>query len=136
MYRKILPSPRHYRDSNGGLWINGEFYMGRPRTPPMPPRIAMTDWLTGQVSVLSHDATGQFLVLAAVDPLWPDVNVYGPYDGPYTNGYRLYLESGCLIAEAAPDFTSAYTLTRRGFDTTVLRITAPAGVVTITPYDL
>lgn len=129
-------TPRVRMDPYGGRWIDGEFDMGRYRVPPMPPRIGMTDRVTGLVKVLSDDGTN--LVLADPTRAMPDVDLYGPYDGPYDNGYRLFLSAGVLAAELYPPATqSAKILTRNAFKTTVLWITVNnSGTVVYTPYTL
>lgn len=118
--------PHRYRDEEGKLWIDGDFFMGRFRTPPMPVRIAMTDRVTGLIRVLSMTGTapGLTIDLVAINARWPDVIIFGPYEGPYSGNYRLLLDNGILSFEPAIDHNSPRIFTRRNFETTVLEITA------------
>lgn len=131
-----FPKPRWYRDQFGKLWIEGQFYMGGVRTPSMPPRIAMTDRVTGAVRVLSDDGAGN-VVLAAVNPSWPDVIIYEAYEGPKSGDWQLYLSGGVLAFEFKQGYNSAKILTRNGYLKTVVEITADGnGAVVTAPYDL
>lgn len=142
MYRRPLPRPRRRIDQNGGLWIDGEFFMGRYRAPPMPPRIALTDRVTGEIKVLSHTAGAGAIELVDVNPRWPDVHIYGVNGEPWyfdgTTHWRIYLSNGTIHAgQSSTAGSSARILTRRGYDTTVLEITADAaGSVVYTQVEL
>lgn len=135
-YKRPVPRPRRYTDTDGGLWIDGEFFMGRVRVPPMPPRIALSDRATGVIKVLAHTA-GMASELANVDPRWSDVIYYGKNGGPYSGDWRLYLNNGNLAFEWAPGYSNGRILTRRNFETHVLEITADNnGNVVYTEVDL
>lgn len=130
-----FPGPRFHRDVFGDLWIDGQFYMGRMRVPPMPPRIALIDRTTGETRVLSHD--GANVVLEAPTARMTDIQNFGSHGGPYSGNWRLYLNSGTLAFEYAEGYNSAKILTRRNFDKQVLEITADdTGQVVTTAYDL
>lgn len=118
----IFRQPRRTTDIYGDLWIDGEPYLGKYRLPPMPPRIALTDRDDGSVKVLSDNGTN--IVLQDPTAAMMDVIVYGPYDGPYSGNFRLYLASGVLAFEPAPGHNSARILSRNGFNTTVVEVTA------------
>ena len=139
MYRSI-PGPRRYRDSYGRLNVDGELWMGGYRTPPMPHRSALTDITTGEIRVLSHLEDLTEIELVEVNDRWPDVHVYGPHDGPVSNGWRLYLDGDELGFEQdlrSINQTNGLILTRRGWDRTVLQVTADtAGDMVYTPYQL
>lgn len=115
-----LPTPHIRTDDLGYTYIDGYRYMGPVRVPPLPNRIAMLDRTAGEYGVLSHN--GVSLDIVAVNSAWTDVEYYGPNDGPYTGDYRLYLDNGNLLAEYAAGYASRYVLTRKNFETTVLRI--------------
>lgn len=142
MYRRPLPRPRRRIDQNGGLWIDGEFFMGRYRAPPMPPRIALTDRVTGEVKVLSHTAGAGAVEFVDIDPRWPDVIIYGHLQEPWyfdgTTHWRMVFSNGIINPTASSTAgSSARILTRRGYDTTVLEITADAaGSVVYTQVEL
>lgn len=137
-YRQPWRSPRRYKDVYGHTIIDGYTYLGRNRIPPMPNRIAMRDRTTGEERVLSHDGTPGSIDLVAVDSRWSDVTHYGAHDGPYDGDYRLYLDNGTLTAEYAAGNSSQFILTRKNFETTVLRITVnqTTGAVVYTEYEL
>lgn len=138
--RRRLPlrTPRHYTDAYGNRMIDGYTYLGRNRVPPLPNRIAMRDRTTGEERVLSHDGAPGSIDLVAVNPRWSDVTHYGSYDGPYDGDYRLYLDNGTLSAEYAAGHSSSFILTRKNFETTVLRVTVDQvdGSVEYTEYEL
>lgn len=136
---------RRYRDSRGNLWINGQPYMGPVQIPPLPDRIALTDRVTGTVSVLSHTGSPGSLTIAlvSVDPSWSDVAKYAPREEPWVqdpagNAYRLSLSSGVIsVAPSGIQGSSARVLTRNGSDTHVLEVSAAAdGTVLYTEVDL
>lgn len=129
---------RRRRDADGGLWIDGEFFMGRVRVPPMPNRLALTDRLTGEVLVLSNDDALDVAVLDDIDPRQMDVQIYGPFEGPYFGQWRIYLYDGDIFAEHVDEkHNNAHILTRWLYHTRVLRITVDAtGTVVYTPFDL
>lgn len=136
-YSRKLPMPRRHRDAYGHLIIDGYTFMGRPRVPPMPARIALKDRTTGEFKVLSHAAGAGSFVLVDIDPKWVDVQKFGPYEGPYSGNYRLYLDNSVLAFELAAGFNSPKILTRRAYDKTVLEITADTnGAVVYTVYQL
>lgn len=126
MYNKYRRTPHRYRDSAGYLYIDGYLYMGGIRMPSMPPRIAMTDRSTGEIYVLGHDGVvgSLYIDLMELDPRWQDVKIYGPYEGPYADKFRLYIDNGILQGEYLPGYHNAPVLTRRDFDKVVLRIRA------------
>lgn len=130
--------PHVYRDPYGHIIIDGYTYMGRPRVPPLPNRIALTDRTTGETKVLSHDVGASNLVLADVTTSMSDITHFGMHDGPYSGDYRLYLNNGTLAFEYAPGYASSRILTRRAFDTTVLELTVDLtnGSVVYTQIDL
>lgn len=131
------PGPRRYKDAYGHLIIDGYTYMGRPRVPPMPSRLALKDRTTGQFKVLSHNAGAGAVVLANIDPKWRDVQKFGTHEGPYSGDYRLFLDNSVLAFELAPNHSNARILTRRSFDKTVIEITAGTnGTVVSTQYPL
>jgi hypothetical protein len=136
--RRQVRAPRKYRDVYGNVMIDGYTFMGRNRVPPMPNRIAMRDRTTGEEKVLSHDATPGDIDLVDVNTRWSDVTHYGAHDGPYFGDYRLYLDNGTLAAEYALGHGSQTILTRKNFETTVLKITIDQtdGTVVYTEYDL
>lgn len=132
-----FPKPTRYRDQLGDLWINGEFFMGRYRTPPMPNYIIMTDRVTNAQKALTNDDSLSAVVLSDVQPMWPDRSYFGPHDGPYSGDYRLYLSNGTLAFEHAPGYNSPRILTRNAFQPTVLEITAsPSGALVTTTVTL
>lgn len=134
---RTLPSPRRYRDAYGHLIIDGRTFMGRPRVPPMPARLALKDRTTGNFKVLSHSAGAGSFVLADINPKWTDVQKFGTHEGPYSGDYRLYLDNSVLAFELAAGFNSPKILTRRAYDKTVLEITADTnGAVVYTVYQL
>lgn len=136
-YNSNRPGPRRYKDAYGHLIIDGYTFMGRPRVPPMPNRLALKDRTTGLYKVLSHTAGAGSFVLADIDPKWRDVQKFGTHEGPYHGDYRLYLDNAVLAFELAPDHSNSRILTRRGFDKTVLEITADTnGAVVYTVYAL
>lgn len=119
-----LPQPRRRRDQYGDLWIDGEFFMGRQRVPPMPNRTALTDRVTGAIKALSH--TGASPELVDPRPQWSDITLYGPYFGPISNNWRLFLSNGTLGFEAVTgmvSYSGSRILTRKNFETTVLELT-------------
>lgn len=132
-----LAGPHYRRDELGKLWIDGQFYMGHTRTPSMPPRIALTDRVTGALRVLSDDGAGN-VVLATVNSKWPDVIKYAANEGPYDGDWRLYLSNGTLAFEFKRGYNSAKILTRNAYMTTVVQITAnqSTGAIITAPYDL
>lgn len=143
MYR--MRSIRRYRDRYGDLWIEGRAYLGPKRIPSMPVRIALTDRVTGAVKVLSHSGSPGSLAISFVDidPSWKDVAIYPVNGEPWVldpNGvaHRLFLASGVLnVGTTATPGNSALVLTRNGFDTHVLNITATTNnIVVYTEYDL
>lgn len=139
--RYVFRKPRRTTDANGDLWIDGEFYMGKYRLPPMPPRIAMTDRTTGAIKVLSDNGTN--IVLQDPTSSMRDIVTYGPFDGPYSNNFRLYLNNGSLafevvvITSAQESYNSARILSRNGYNTTVVEVTAnPDGSMVQSPVAL
>ena len=137
-YRQKFPRPHVRRDENGYIIIDGYTYLGRPRVPPMPNRIALQDRTTGLYKVLGNTAGAGALELMDINPQWSDVEKYGPNDGPYNENFRLYLDNGVLGSEYAAGYNSRTILTRRDFDTSVLLITINQidGTIEYTPYDL
>lgn len=118
-------TPNRRTDIYGDLWIDGSPYMGRVRVPPMPPRIALTDRTDGSVKVLSDNGTS--IVLVTPTTSMRDVVIYGPFEGPYSGAFRLYLDSGSIAFEPVLDgiiYNSARILSRNGYNTTVVEITA------------
>lgn len=138
--RRRIPGPHITTDAYGHKMIDGYTYLGRYRTPPMPNRIAMVDRTLATVGVLSHTGTPGALTIdiVPVNTRWTDVTTYGPYDGPYFEEYRLYLDNGVLAAEYALGYGSQTILTRRNFETTVLKVTINPldGSVVYTEYEL
>lgn len=124
-YQRPWKTPRVHRDNYGHTIIDGYTYLGRSRVPPLPNRIAMRDRTTGEEKVLSHSGTPGSLSVDPVTPSsrWSDITRYGAYDGPYDGDYRLYLDNGTLHAEYVLGHGNQYILTRKDFETTVLRIT-------------
>lgn len=102
----------------------------------------MVDRVTGTIYVLSHDGVpgAMYVQLVAIDPKWTDVHIYQAYEGPYTGNYRLYIADGVLAAEWAPGYNSQTILTRRNYDTHVIRIKAKdehgACVLYTSEYDM
>lgn len=114
--------------------VGGYWNLGRPRVPPLPQNIVMTDRVSGQEWFLTHTGTAPSLTaeLSASLPSQPDTVVYGPYKGPYLNGglIRLYVASGVLLAEYSLDQAVIYNqrvLTRRALERTFLELSAPDG---------
>lgn len=138
MRRRYRPGPRIRTDVYGHKIIDGYTYLGRNRVPPLPNRIAMRDRTTGAERVLSHNGAPGSISLVAVNSRWSDVTHYGSYDGPYDGDYRLYLDNGTLSAEYAAGHNSSFILTRKDFETTVLRVTVDQvdGSVEYTEYEL
>lgn len=137
-YRRPWPGPRRYKDTYGHTIIDGHTYLGRPRVPPLPNRISMRDRITGAEKVLSHTSTPGAILLVNIDPKWSDVTHYGSHDGPYDGDFRLFLDNGTLTAEFAAGHNSQFILTRKDFQTTVLRITVDQtnGAIVYTEYEL
>lgn len=142
-HKRYFPSPKLRRDSLGKLWIDGEFYMGRNRVPPMPITMALVDRVTGATGVLSFTGTVPSLSISIipVTSAMRDVHVYGKQEGPYSGAYRLFLSNGVLAFEKVVGnvtYSSPRILTRRSFETTVLEITVnPAnGAVVYTQVSL
>lgn len=123
--RRRYHSPHVYTDPYGHRLIDGRTFMGRNRVPPMPSRMALKDRTTGVYKVLSHNGSPGALgfILTDITVQMTDVQRFGPEEGPYDGDYRLYLDNGTLAAEYAPGHSNKQILTRRDFDTTVLRIT-------------
>src|SRR5687768_1103658 len=121
--RRYIRTPRIRKDTFGHTLIDGYTYMGRSRVPPLPNRIALRDRTTGEEKVLSHTTGPGVIDLVDVNSRWSDVTHYGAHDGPYDGDYRLYLDNGTLLGEYAQGHGNQYILTRRDFDTTVLRVT-------------
>lgn len=141
--KRFWPAPRRRRDVYGKLWIDGEFYMGRNRVPPMPVTMALVDRVTNAKGVLSFTGTVPSLSIAIIPitSAMRDVHVYAKQEGPYSGAYRLYLSNGVLAFEKVTGnvtYSSPRILTRRSFETTVLEITVnPAnGAVVYTQVDL
>lgn len=146
---RYWPRPHRRTDADGGLWIDGEFFMGRNRVPPMPVRMALVDRVTGIPLVLSDTGgTSPGIQLVAIASTMRDVHIYDKQEGPYDGTWRLFLSNGVLaferVALTGPggvpreSFASPLILTRNAFNTTCLRITAnqATGVVVYTTYIL
>lgn len=137
---RAWPGPRITTDVYGRKLVDGAPYYGGVRVPPMPHRTALTDRTTGEVKVLSHNEAADTVELVDVNARWPDVHTYGPHEGPYSEGWRLYLDDGTLAFEqdlASINSANGLILTRRAFARTVLQLTPDtAGSVVYTPYTL
>jgi hypothetical protein len=117
--------------------INGLWNMGRPRTPPLPAAIQMQDRASPTTWFqLSHSGTPGSLALDVTQTLWtkPDKVLFAALGGPYLvtgSGWpvRLYVEDGELLGEfyTGPVHSSPRIMTRRGWDRTLLEVTADAG---------
>lgn len=120
--------------------VDGELWMGGVRVPPMPHRTALTDRTTGEVKVLSHNEARTEIELVDVNIRWSDVYTYGPSEGPYSEGKRLFLDDGVLAFEQdllSINSSSGLILTRRAFDRTVFQLTPDTdGSVLYTAYSL
>jgi len=142
-YRK-RPIRRHL-DPYGHLIIEGGTYMGPQRIPPLPNRVALTDRTTGDVRVLSHTGDPGFMTISLVqiNSTWTDVTKYAAGEEPWVVGvdgatYRLFLDNGALnVATSGTAGASQLILTRNGFDTHVLQVSANGpGSVLYTEYDI
>lgn len=110
--------------------INGYTDMGRPRVPPLPQNIVMTDRFNGQQYFLTHTGSAGFLVLELSTnmPRLSETTIYGPYAGPYYGGYiRLYVQNATLLTERiGPEeypVQNPLILTRRGNERRFIQIT-------------
>lgn len=123
----------------------------RPRIPPLPQFIVMTDRADGTEWVLTHDVTGEYIAIndhgldIVGDKLgqWTDVVRYGPYEGPYVKDpvakpdvaiqpqFRLLIRGGYLGFEQVDEppskreIQNARILTRRGVSRTIREILVP-----------
>lgn len=111
--------------------------MGRIRIPPLPSAIHMTDRQTGTVYFLTRNVTATEIVLSSTPYGKTDRVFYGPHDGPYTDGHRLYVENGDLLAEPAENHFSAPVMARGPqFQRLLGRINVVDGQPEITPVQL
>lgn len=111
--------------------IQGYMDFGDLQIPPLPQNICMQGRDNGVFYHLTHTGTAGSLVLSLSTtlPTQPDTVFYGPHAGPYLAGdIRLYITGGSLIYETvSPDLVfNQRVLTRRGTETTMLEILAPA----------
>lgn len=141
MERRPWPGPHKYTDELGYTYYDGYLYMGRTPIPPLPPRVAMTDRTSGDLSVLSHSGSPGSLTinLIPVLPSYTDVQTYGPYEGPYIGHWRLYLDGSVILAERVIEpHSNSIISTRRNNDRTMLRlgIDGDDGSVTYTEYSV
>lgn len=113
-----------------GLWP-----MGRPRVPPLPQAIIMTDRSNGTLYMLGQTGSPGSLVFTLTTSLWqhPDRVIFGPEEGPYLpledRSVRLYINGGNFLGEFydPPYLQSPRVLTRRAWQRRLLEVTAPAG---------
>jgi hypothetical protein len=112
--------------------INGLWNMGRPRVPPLPAAIIMTDRTTGTLYQLSQLGDPGSLTLNVTTTLQqqPDKSFFGPNDGPYLPrtpdlGVRLWLDNGTLKGELyqPPLISGPRVLTRKAWKRVLLEIT-------------
>jgi hypothetical protein len=100
----------------------------------------MTDRTSGEQYVLSHTGSpGSLTVnLAPVLPAYTDTQTYGPYDGPYLDKWRLYLDGSVILAERVLEsHGNSIVSTRLNNDTTMLQLgVADDGTVTYTEYSV
>ncbi len=120
----------------------------RPRVPPLPPFIVLTDRDDGTLWVLSHDSTGEYVAIndegllvnsaVSLTKKFPDYVVYPPFDGPViadppTNPYaqanrqkRLLVRGGYLgYEDIEPEVEQGRVMTRRRMSRILRRIIVP-----------
>ena len=124
----------------------GFLNMGRPRVPPLPAWVKMTDRATDTEYYLTQEGTSPALTLLLTTTVPGDRNrrEYFKYTGPYTpdGNWKLYIENGVLSAEAAPapSFVrnrDPQTFTRRAYESTLLRVDVDDdGVVSTTEVEI
>lgn len=108
--------------------IQGYLDMGLVQIPPLPIFIVLTDRVDGLPYVLTHD--GVDVVLSTTIPATKELQVFGPYDGPYLNGnIRLFSASGVLSAVEVDVSIARYynqrVYARLGQSRTIIEVTAP-----------
>lgn len=108
--------------------------MGRPRVPPLPTNVVMTDRGTLVEYFLTFTGTEGSLVIALSTtlPTRPDTRFYRAYDGPVLDGvWRLVVSGGALSTELLDydlaRYYGARVFARRGLETRALEITVNAG---------
>lgn len=116
--------------------VQGRLDMGWPQIPPLPARIGLTDRVSGTIYYLT--TTGAYPALTIVLSSTPVVDrvagvyVYGAFDGPAVDDWRLFVSGGTLSTEPAPGFSQTKVFARADNTGQVLQVTAPEGVLTYT----
>lgn len=110
--------------------IQGYLDMGKPRIPPLPTNILMTDRVSGTVYHLTYTGSlGTLALSLSTTPVPRQFLTFGPHAGPYLNGrVRLFISGGALSAEEVgggdlPVYNMR-VMCRRGNSSLVLEITA------------
>lgn len=121
-----FPRPRIRKTIYGDTLIDGMYYMGGNRIPPLPVHIIMTDRATGTHYALSHTGIPGSLTLELTTPdaKWTDIAEFGPQDGPYLGDWCLFIENGILSAQQTTQpQNSLRVFTRKAFERSFLEIT-------------
>lgn len=116
--------------------VQGRLDMGWPQIPPLPARIGLVDRGSGTTYYLG--TAGAYPALTLVLTTTPVVDrvagvyVYGAFDGPVVDDWRLFVSGGNLATEPAPGLSQTRVYARSDNTGRALRVTAPGGVLTYT----
>jgi hypothetical protein len=117
--------------------IHGYKDMGRIRIPPLPLALILYDRADGQPWFLTRNEDATEIELSTDLYRHPDRAFFGPFDGPYTNGKRLFVSAGTLQFEDAEGHFSPPVMARGpAFQRLLGRITVEEDEITITPVQL